>query len=113
MRRLRADEKLVNGGAIFLGHDAEIDAEPQHGKQVQYLLGGNGIGMDHDAVGAADLVGDHPALVLEHFLARVFLVLHHLLDDLGELVDDVASDSPRVIWLEIWKRLPSASVPSP
>jgi len=45
--------------------------------------------MDTLELPAAHLVGNHPALVLKHFLARVFLVFDDLLDHLREPVDDV------------------------
>ena len=72
------------------------------------------MGIGQNAVGPPDVVIDHLGLLLQQRRPRVFLVLDDLGEDLFQPLHDGRSRiRPRVIWLDTWKTLPSASVPSP
>jgi hypothetical protein len=54
--RLGLDEELVNLETAVSREEAEVDTHLDEGKEVERLLGGNGMGMAEDPVGATDLV---------------------------------------------------------
>jgi hypothetical protein len=68
---LGGDEEGVDLGFERSAEEAEIGRQTQKAEEVQGLLGGNGVGVEQDAVGATDLIGEHAGFFLDQFLAGV------------------------------------------
>ena len=88
MSGLGFDKKLVDGKTVGLRKNIEVDAEFDHRKKVQGLLGTHRKGVAQDAIGAANLVVECDRFALGEKGAGVLLVLDDLLDDTVEAADD-------------------------
>ena len=71
------------------GEERQIRGEAEKAQKVQSFLGGDGVGVEDDPVGATDLIGQHPGLFLHEFLAGVVFQFDELADNLDQTVENL------------------------
>jgi hypothetical protein len=85
---LRFDKEAVDGGAISIGENAQVDAEPDKRKQVHRFARIKQVAILHDAVSAPDFVEQFAGISFEEFFAGVEFVLDDGLENAGEALKD-------------------------
>ena len=85
---LRFDKESVDGGAIGIGENTEVDTETDEREQVHRFAGIDQVAILHDAVSASDFIEQFAGIGLEEFFAGVEFVLDDGLENAGEALKD-------------------------
>ena len=86
-----SSSNLLQLGKTGLGAGAkpEVGRQAEQAEKVEGLLGRDGVGVEKNAVGAPNLIGEHAGLFLDELLAGVAFQIDELADDLGESFEDL------------------------
>lgn len=86
MGGLGGNEEKIKLGLKSSGQKSEICGQAEEAEEVEGLFGGNGVGVEDNAVGAADLIAKHARFFLDQLLAGVVFQLGQLADDFKEAI---------------------------
>lgn len=89
MGGLGGDEEGVELGLQVGGKEGKIGGETQKTQEVEGLLRRDGVGVKDNAVGAADLIGEHAGFFLNQLLAGVVFQVGELANDFDEAIQNL------------------------